>query len=84
LFAGLLCAAVAAADTAGVNTARCYEIIKADAQHWVPSHSQWWLYTYDRSNELVINVIIQKTYQFINVVNGVSHSHKIANIFYSF
>jgi len=27
---------------------------------------------------------IQKTYQFINVVNGVSHSHKTANIFFSF
>jgi len=27
---------------------------------------------------------IQKTYQFINVVNGVCHSHKTANIFFSF
>jgi len=26
-------------------------------------------------------LLIQKTYQFINVVNGVSHSHKTANIF---
>jgi len=25
---------------------------------------------------------IQKTYQFINVVNGVSRSHKTANIFF--
>jgi len=25
-----------------------------------------------------------KTYQFINVVRGVSHSHKTANIFFSF
>jgi len=29
-------------------------------------------------------ILIQKTYQFINVVNGVSHSHKTANIFFSF
>jgi len=28
--------------------------------------------------------LIQKAYQFINVVNGVSHSHKTANIFFSF
>jgi len=28
--------------------------------------------------------LIQKTYQFLNVVNGVSHSHKTANIFFSF
>jgi len=27
---------------------------------------------------------LQKAYQFINVVNGVSHSHKTANIFFSF
>jgi len=27
---------------------------------------------------------MQKTYQFINVVNGVSHSHKTANLFFSF
>jgi len=29
-------------------------------------------------------LLFQKTYQFINVVNGVSHSHKTANIFFSF
>jgi len=29
-------------------------------------------------------ILFQKTYQFINVVNGVSHSHKTANIFFSF
>jgi len=29
-------------------------------------------------------VLIQKTYQFINVVNGVSRSHKTANIFFTF
>jgi len=29
-------------------------------------------------------ILTQKTYQFINVVNGVSHSHKTANIFFSF
>jgi len=29
-------------------------------------------------------IIIQKTYQFINVFNGVSHSHKTANYFFSF
>jgi len=28
--------------------------------------------------------LIQKTYQFIIVVNGASHSHKAANIFFSF
>jgi len=28
--------------------------------------------------------LIQKTYQFINVVNGVIHSHKTANLFFSF
>jgi len=28
--------------------------------------------------------LIQKSYQFINVVNGVSHSYKTANIFFSF
>jgi len=28
--------------------------------------------------------INSKTYQFINVVNGVSHSHKTANTFFSF
>jgi len=28
--------------------------------------------------------LIQKTYQFINVLNGVSHSHKTVNIFFSF
>jgi len=28
--------------------------------------------------------IIQKTYQLQNVVNGVSRSHKTANIFFSF
>jgi len=27
-------------------------------------------------------LLIQKTYQFINVVNGVSHSHKTAKIFF--
>jgi len=26
--------------------------------------------------------LIKKTYQFINVVNGVSHSHETANIFF--
>jgi len=29
-------------------------------------------------------ILIQKAYQFINVVNGVSRSHKTANIFFSF
>jgi len=29
-------------------------------------------------------LLFKKTYQFINVVNGVSHSHKTANIFFSF
>jgi len=29
-------------------------------------------------------ILIKKTYQFINVVNGVSRSHKIAYIFVSF
>jgi len=28
--------------------------------------------------------LILKTYQLINVVNGVNHSHKTANIFFSF
>jgi len=28
--------------------------------------------------------LFQKTYQFIKVVNGVSHSHKTANIIFSF
>jgi len=28
--------------------------------------------------------LIKKTYHFINVVNGVGHSHKTANIFCSF
>jgi len=28
-------------------------------------------------------MLIQKTYQFINFVNGVSHSHKTVNIFFS-
>jgi len=27
-------------------------------------------------------ILIQKTYQFINVVNGMSHSHKTANTFF--
>jgi len=31
-----------------------------------------------------IEHLIQKTYQFINAVNGVSHSHKTANILFSF
>jgi len=39
----------------------------------------------ESSGRLVIlikkqQMIIQKTYQFINIVNGVSHSHKTANI----
>jgi len=29
-------------------------------------------------------ILIKKTYQFINVVTGVSHSHKTANILFSF
>jgi len=29
-------------------------------------------------------LLIQKTYQLKNVVNGVSRSHKTANIFFSF
>jgi len=33
---------------------------------------------------VIIDLLIQKTYQFMNVVNGVSHSHKTANIFFSF
>jgi len=36
------------------------------------------------SNSFIDIILIQKTYQFINVVNGVSHSHKTANIFFSF
>jgi len=32
--------------------------------------------------QFVLLLLIQKTYQFINVVNGVSHSHKTANIFF--
>jgi len=32
----------------------------------------------------ISTLLIQKTYQFINVVNGVSHSHKTANISFSF
>jgi len=35
-------------------------------------------------DNLSMKKLIQKTYQFINVVNGVSHSHKTANIFISF
>jgi len=27
---------------------------------------------------------MQKTYQFVNAVNGVSQSHKTANIYFSF
>jgi len=37
----------------------------------------------ERSPRTVL-ILIQKTYQFINVVNGVSHLHKTANIFFSF
>jgi len=29
-------------------------------------------------------ILIKKTYQFINVVNGVSRPHKTANLFFSF
>jgi len=32
--------------------------------------------------EYHLYILIKKTYQFINVVNGVSHSHKTANIFF--
>jgi len=33
------------------------------------------------SMSCILERIIQKTYQFINVVNGVSRSYKTANIF---
>jgi len=32
----------------------------------------------------VNSIISKKTYQFINVVSGVSHSHETANVFFSF
>jgi len=40
----------------------------------------------DRSVDKVglYNILIQKSYQFINVVIGVSHSHKTANISFPF
>jgi len=41
--------------------------------------------TGDISPEIAyIGELIQKTYQLTNVVNGISHSHKTANIFFSF
>jgi len=43
---------------------------------WV-QQAQSYIYIY-------IYILFQKTYQFVNVVNGVSHSHKTANIFFSF
>jgi len=48
---------------------------------------QW--FTFMKSWSLIVifinqQILIQKTYQFIKVVNGMSHSHKTANIFFSF
>jgi len=45
---------------------------------WITIRKSW------SPSDFYKKIIIQKTYQFMNVVNGVSHSHKTANIFFSF
>jgi len=46
---------------------------------WITIMKSWSL-----SNLKKQLIIMQKTYQFINVVNGVIHSHKTTNAFFSF
>jgi len=46
---------------------------------WITIRKSWSLSDFHKKQQ----TLIQKTYQFINVVNGVSHSHKTANIFFS-
>jgi len=44
----------------------------------------WWSNILVDCPLLLLLLLIEKTYQFINDVNGVSRSHKTANIFFSF
>jgi len=47
---------------------------------WITIMKSWSLSNFIKKQQ----ILIQKTYQFINVVNGVSHSHKTANCLFSF
>jgi len=40
--------------------------------------------TWSLSNLKKQQILIQKIYQFINIITGVSRSHKTANIFFPF
>jgi len=60
---------------------------------WCLENHAWQIKSYSRSLSWSLDrlvsfikqqILIQKTYQFINVVNGVSHSHKTENIFFLF
>jgi len=46
---------------------------------WITIMKSWSLSNFYKKKQ---QIFIQKTYQFINVVNGVSRSHKTANIFF--
>jgi len=59
--------------------------------HQMQNEYTWWFLNLLINNKAykllmikLLLLLIQKTYQFINVVNGVSHSHKTANIYFSF
>jgi len=45
---------------------------------WITIMKSWSLNSFYEKQQ----ILTQKTYQFINIVNGVSHSHKTANIFF--
>jgi len=45
---------------------------------WITIMKCWSLRNFYKKQQ----ILIKKTYQFINVVNGVSRSHKTANIFF--
>jgi len=47
---------------------------------WITIRKSWSLSDFHKKQQ----IFIQKTYQFMNVVNGVSHSHKTANLCFSF
>jgi len=52
---------------------------------WITIMKSWSLSKfYKKFYKKKQQIKIQKSYQFINVVNGVSRSHKTANIFFSF
>jgi len=57
------------------NADKSYDVL------WITNMKSWSLSNFYKKKQ---QILIQQTYQFLNVANGVSRSHKTANIFFSF